>query len=53
MTEEALIWKARYESLKKWVENNMQQEYTHPWYEYTRTVDEPSPGHRRKDMDLL
>ena len=48
---EADIWKERYYALKRWVEeNNINKEYEHPWY---RSVNEPSHGHRRKDMDLL
>ena len=52
MTDEAQMWKERYESLKRWVENNMneQTEWEHPWW---RTVGKASEGHVRKDMDLL
>jgi hypothetical protein len=48
---EADIWKERYYALKRWVEeNNINREYEHPWW---KTVNKPSQGHVRKDMDLL
>lgn len=52
MTDEAKIWKERYESLKRWVENNMEtkEEWVHPWW---RTVNKPSTAKHGKDMDLL
>tara|TARA_Y100000361_G_C11006498_1_gene262092 strand:+ start:491 stop:643 length:153 start_codon:yes stop_codon:yes gene_type:complete len=50
MTDEAQMWRERYETLKKWVEDNMNKEWEHPWW---RTANKPSQGHVRKDMDLL
>ena len=47
---EADIWRERYYSLKRWVDNNMNKEWEHPWW---KTVNKPSQGHVRKDMDLL
>ena len=49
---EADMWRERYYSLKRWVEKNMnkQEEWEHPWW---KTVNKPSHGHIRKDMDLL
>lgn len=39
MTDEAKMWKERYESLKRWVENNLQ--YEHPWWtESTKNMSE-------------
>lgn len=52
MNDEAQMWRERYESLKRWVENNMnkQEVWEHPWW---KTVNKASQGHVRKDMDLL
>ena len=52
MNEEAQMWRERYESLKRWVENNMnkQEEWEHPWW---KTVNKPSTAKHGKDMDLL
>ena len=47
---EADIWRERYYSLKRWVDDNMNKEWEHPWW---KTVSKPSQGHVRKDMDLL
>ena len=47
---EADIWRERYYSLKRWVDDNMNKEWEHPWW---KTVNKPSHGHVRKDMDLL